>query len=428
MSSVHRHGPAQRYHCAFFDYARVRRFPSLGVEDAAVARMVCAKIQELHDLAHVGRYDAKRFREEAEALVDTVAAAHGGLVVPAVRRVLEKQLDFLARANGQTRLRQTTAEFLREWLENKRAETGPATAAQYGGMIEGFLRALGARAHRPLAELTARDVNAWRNGLAARLARGTWGNHVKVLRSALATASRLGLWGKNDTPAHQIRVFRGAPNLVRRPFTEAELLRVLVAAPPEWRTAVLAGLYTGQRLGDVAALTWAQVDMKAGELKLRTRKTGRVIVIPLADPLRQHLRTLARGDGRGPIMPGLHGQKTAALSQQFHEVMAAAGLVASRRSHRGRGKGRAAKRELGEISFHSLRRNATSWMKAAGEGEAVVRAIVGHESVEVSQSYTTIPLAVQAGGVAKRPGMGGGRARLAGPGGAPVVLPGSDGA
>ena len=48
---------------------------------------------------------------------------------------------------------------------------------------------------------------------------------------------------------------------------------------------MLFGLYLGQRLGDLAKLTWRAVDLDSGEIAFTTRKTGRRIVLPLVQPL-----------------------------------------------------------------------------------------------------------------------------------------------
>jgi len=51
------------------------------------------------------------------------------------------------------------------------------------------------------------------------------------------------------------------------------------------------GLYTGQRLADLATLTWAQIDLERDEIRLSIRKTGKSTLIPIAQPLREHLLT-----------------------------------------------------------------------------------------------------------------------------------------
>jgi integrase len=43
---------------------------------------------------------------------------------------------------------------------------------------------------------------------------------------------------------------------IKRPFTLPELRSVLDLANDEWRSMILFGLYTGQRLGDIATPRW----------------------------------------------------------------------------------------------------------------------------------------------------------------------------
>ena len=88
--------------------------------------------------------------------------------------------------------------------------------------------------------------------------------------------------------------------------------------------------------------------------------------------------------------PRLLQGRTGGLSNQFHKILVAAGL-AKKRSHHSTGKGRSASRKLNEVSFHSLRHTATSQLKAAGISDAIAREFVGHDSEEVSNSYTHIP-------------------------------------
>ena len=59
---------------------------------------------------------------------------------------------------------------------------------------------------------------------------------------------------------------------------------------------MLFGLYLGQRLGDLARLTWRAVDLETGEIAFTTRKTGRRIVLPLVQPLADYLASLPASD------------------------------------------------------------------------------------------------------------------------------------
>ena len=120
---------------------------------------------------------------------------------------------------------------------------------------------------------------------------------------------------------------------------------------------ILFGLYTGQRLGDIARLTWANLDLPGQRLRLTTQKTGKTLIIPMAEPLARHVESLpVSDDTSSPLHPRasavLDAQgKTGGLSNQFADLLAQAGLRAGRHAKSG---GPVAKSSL---SFHSLRHN-----------------------------------------------------------------------
>jgi integrase len=183
----------------------------------------------------------------------------------------------------------------------------------------------------------------------------------------------------------------------RRGFTIPEIRSVIKVANDEWRSLIFFGLYTGQRLGDLARLTWANVDLDRDEIRFVSRKTGRTMIIPIAPPLREQIENLPAGDDPGQP---LHSRAFASvekseavktLSRQFHELLADAGL-ATRKAHRktDAAPGRDGPRELSPLSFHSLRHTATSLMKNAGINASVVMDIIGHESEAISAYYTHV--------------------------------------
>ena len=171
----------------------------------------------------------------------------------------------------------------------------------------------------------------------------------------------------------------------RRPFTLAEIKRILKACDTEWRGLVLFGLYLGQRLGDLARLTWRAVDFDSGEIAFTARKTGRRVVLPLVQRLVDYLTSLPGSDDPNAcIFPRTASAKrTGTLSNRFHTILADAGLVAPR-VNESTGKGHSHARQVSAISFHSLRHNAVTMLKASGLSDVFAREIVGHESAAVS--------------------------------------------
>jgi integrase len=188
-----------------------------------------------------------------------------------------------------------------------------------------------------------------------------------------------------------VKMLKGAAESKRRAFTLSEIKRILKACSDdaEWRGLVLFGLYLGQRLGDLARLTWRAVDFDTGEIAFTARKTGRRVVLPLVQPIADYLASLPASDNpNAHIFPNSAKHKrTASLSNQFREILVDAGLLEPR-DYRTTRKGRAHAREASEISFHSLRHSAVTMLKASGLSDVFAREIVGHESAAVSRQYT----------------------------------------
>jgi integrase len=123
----------------------------------------------------------------------------------------------------------------------------------------------------------------------------------------------------------------------KRPFTLPELRSVLDQASNEWRSMILFGLCSGQRLGDLATLRWNNIDLACSEQRLSTQKTEKTMILPLAQPLRKHIESLsAPGDPSAPLHPKAFDllerhHNTGNLSNQFADLLAAAGLRQKRK-------------------------------------------------------------------------------------------------
>jgi integrase len=128
---------------------------------------------------------------------------------------------------------------------------------------------------------------------------------------------------------------------------------------------------------------------------LVTRKTGKRLTIPLAQPLREHIESLPASDSPDtPLHPRAFESvnkkgRAVSVSNAFVGLLAQAGLR-ERHSHEGRGIGRDAKRSATTLSFHSLRHTAVTLLKEAGIPQAAVQELIGHESEQISANYTHV--------------------------------------
>jgi len=322
-----------------------------------------------------------------------IKARNGRLSVDAAREVIAQGVsDVFTAANVESLPSASVKSWCDTWAEAKAIETEESTHARYKRVIERFIGFLGeSKSKRDLSTLQASDVVRFRDREAKELSRSTANLSVKVLRICLGEAVRQGLLTVN--PGVRVKLLKSTAESKRRAFTLNEIKRILKACSDdtEWRGLVLFGLYLGQRLGDLAKLTWRAVDLESGEIAFTTRKTGRRIVLPLVQPLADFLASQPASDNPNAfIFPcAASAKRTASLSNQFREILVEAGLVQPLpRGHKSIGKGRDQAREASEISFHSLRHSAVTMLKAAGVSDFIAREIVGHESAAVSRQYT----------------------------------------
>jgi integrase len=293
--------------------------------------------------------------------------------------------------------------FAESWVSGLKTHLSPRSFPNYERAIQLFLTFLGKTADRDVIGFGPRDdivVIQFRDHLATRLSPGSVNDTLKIVRQMFKTASQR---FKIESPAHLVpgvRTDTTTHAAGRRAFTLPELGRILrVAKGSEWEGIILAGLYTGQRLSDLVLFRWENVDLVRHELMFTTRKTNRRVLIPLAGPLADYLTGLpASDDPKDFLFPKAAAfirrsktERAGALSNQFHNILASAGLV-RRRSHQKAkdGRGRSARRRPSEISFHSFRHSTTSLLKSAGVPQSVVMDLVGHESKAVSQIYTHV--------------------------------------
>jgi integrase len=350
---------------------------------------------ETHTSKRVFRSTKTRDKKQALEICRTwhraaVLARKGKLTADAARDVIARGVsDVFTTANVESLPSASIKSWCDTWLEAKSIEAEQSTHARYRRIVDRFIESIGAKAKRDLSTLQSLDITRFRDREAKELSHATANLSLKVLRVCFGEAVRQGLLAVN--PAVRVPVLKSRDKSARRAFTFPEIKRILKACgdDTEWRGLILFGLYLGQRLGDLAKLTWRAVNFETGEIAFTTRKTGRRIVLPLVQPLIDYLSTLTVSDNPNDyIFPrAASAQRTASLSNQFREIMADAGLVQSR-THEATKQGRSRSRETSELSFHSLRHSAVTMLKASGLSDVFAREIVGHESSAISRQYT----------------------------------------
>jgi integrase len=359
------------------------------------------------------------------------AAAKGELSEARARELLARLCEV---STGEALKFYTVRSWSADWLAVKAATGKKATLARYKAHVETFLAWLGDKADGKLESITKADVRAFRDAIrqgwaepaakAPKRARGKAAKEAAGVRTAktsnhyaadvagmFRSAMREGLILAN--PCAALERLPEDDSSERKVFTGAEVGQLVAAAGDaawqdpvfpsgkadedtraarctDWQGMTLVGYYAGARLGDVARLTWANVDLHKKTLSFMPAKTSRKrkrLEVPLHPRLVAWLETrAAQADKGSPLFPsqfkspvgGRHG-----LSSQFIAIMDHAKI--DRLTTREAVKGRRAQHAR---SFHALRHSLTSTLANLDVPEEIRRRIVGHESAAVHSGYT----------------------------------------
>lgn len=188
-------------------------------------------------------------------------------------------------------------------------------------------------------------------------------NHaVSVIRALFSFAKRRHIVAHDPTAG--IPKLSGGDGYLR--WSEAEIAQLRKSAEPMMRLALELGLYTGQRLSDVIRLAWSNYDGK--RIKLRQRKTGTSLSIPVHPELKEMLDSAER---RGVMILTTKTGRAfhpRVFSRDFFEARKRAGLPDG-------------------LSFHGLRHTAAARLAELGAGAPEIQAITGHRSLKLIEHY-----------------------------------------
>jgi integrase len=303
--------------------------------------------------------------------------------------------DLLSKILGTGKGRMGCGDFHARWLAAMKGTVSPKTVDFYKGAAGAFVKHVGEK--RSLDAVSKEDVVAWRTAEMERVQAKTVNNRLKAVRAMFNEAIREGFVIEN--PAAGLKVVKvKRTNRVRRPFTKPELAKVLAKADPVWKLMTLLGLQTGQRLGDIARMEWHSLNTGEKVWQFVSGKTDRPMRVPLSDQVVQLLSKRKKGKGKsptGPVFPELVAQiershgAIGGASKQFAHLLWLAKLRAHTPYGQGKKTGEDDRREQHELSFHSLRHTARTWLEEAGQPKAVIDALIGHEG-DTGKIYTTV--------------------------------------
>jgi integrase len=277
----------------------------------------------------------KTDRKEALKVAEEYEAA--ALGNKTLQQIQETLIRLHEQATGSKVPRYTVADYVEEWLKGKSVSTKPSTLIFYKNATAKFTEFLQDRATKPLLLISKQDVTSFRNDLASKVSAKTANHGLKCIKMVFKSAKRDG--AISEDPSEFVDTVRKEQGVKKQAFSIDQLRSIFTVADEEWRSMIYFGLYTGQRLADIANLTWSNIDKARGELRLTTRKTGKVLILPLATPLLARIKKLpSSSDPGAPLHPNAYAilqkeGKSSSLSNHFADLLAAAGLR-EKKSHK----------------------------------------------------------------------------------------------
>jgi integrase len=291
----------------------------------------------------------------------------------------------------------TDPRFLAALTEARRIPTGNSTGS-IAEAVEGWLRSPDFKAKRPttqaqrrlyidalrraqtpLAGLRRRTILDWRDVVIESRGPGAGQQFVAVVRTFLSWCVDRGMIDAN--PALRIATPRGG---TLKPWTEAEAQQAMKAFPEPARRAVVLAYHLGQRRGDLTQITWDNVDLARGQIRLQQEKAqdgpdGRAwMVLPIPPALKlelQHWKLAPLGNARPMRAPTVlttpRGMPwiRSALSVAIKRAVTKAGMRAG-------------------LNLHGLRKLLAADIAEAGGTVKEIAAVTGHRTLGMVAHYT----------------------------------------
>lgn len=294
-------------------------------------------------------------------------------------------------ATGPYTVRQAAADYLAAYEAGQTKGGGKQAAETRTRIAAHILPRLG---DKEVARLTAAMIQRWHGDLARerprlhtrkgepqqyreidgaegeRRRKATANRLLATLKAVLNHAFTTGR-AASDTAWRRVRPFREADAARLRFLTAEESRRIVNAAGSEFRPMVVAGLLTGCRYGELAALDAADFDEPSGTLHVRRSKSGKARRVVLTDEGVRFFTAQAAGKaGDSVLLPrpdGARWGKSHAF-RRMRDICTAARLSPG-------------------ITFHGLRHTYASSLVMAGVPLPVVAANLGHSDTRMVERH-----------------------------------------
>ena len=171
----------------------------------------------------------------------------------------------------------------------------------------------------------------------------------------------------------------------REAFSMEELKLILQNADDFIYSLFAVGLCTGLREADICLLKWKEIDLQNNLIRRITRKTGKEVTIPIMPPLMKFLNSQFTLTGNGnyvlPEHAEMYKSNPSGITWRVKKYLEGLGIKTTKVP-----KGRT--RAVSIKDVHSLRHSFCYYAGLYNVPLAIVQAVVGHMSPEMTKHYT----------------------------------------
>jgi integrase len=196
----------------------------------------------------------------------------------------------------------------------------------------------------------------------------TVNRELTTFKTVFNKAVRNGKAEKN--PAHGVKPFK-ENNARDRILSPEEYALLLAHCPAHLKPVVKMAYFTGMRRGEILSLTWGQVDLKEGFIKLEAEdtKTNEGRLVPLNGELIEMFRAIPRGLPMTPVFL-YQGHSMVEMKRSFTTACKQA--------------------RIEDFTFHDLRHTAINNWRLQGHDYFRIMAVSGHKTMNVFKRYNTV--------------------------------------
>ncbi len=238
-------------------------------------------------------------------------------------------------------------------------------------------------ANRSMASIQGKDIAKYRDDRLKNVSEATLRREFTILSHVFKIAIKE--WGMAGlaNPVEAIRLPSGRGKVRERRLMPGELDRICeISESLSLPSLVRLAVETGMRRGELAGMTWDNVDLKKRTVTLSETKNGEKRIVPLSPEALRILSGLPRRlDGEVWGLKDDHSISTA-----FIRAVSRARAVYEKECEEKKEKPDTS--FLVDLTFHDLRHEATSRFFEKGFNVMEVASITGHKTLQMLKRYT----------------------------------------